>query len=134
VWSHWDRLAEHLPAIVAACVLACLIGSLRAANRWRLSRRKRGCSDLLLAVACCGPLAGAGAVLASGLIAETLRDDPIRVVVIGAAVGVTVDLATASGAMALLRVTLRLVTAAGQSLQRAIGPEQSSSEQQSDSD
>ena len=127
----WERFAEHGPTMAAACGLACLIGSARAVHRWRSRRTKRGCTDLLLCVGCSALLGGAGAAIAAGMFVEDYPCSPWKVVAIGAACGTAVDLTTAAGSLALLRLALRLTSRVSRGIAAEISPDSS---QDSDSD
>ena len=122
----WQRFAEHLPTVAAACVLASLIGSARAANKWRTARVRRSWLELCFAMACCGLLDGAGGVLASAVLVKYL--DPWPAVAVAASLGVAWSLSTERGLRKFAGMSLRVAMAAGQSLQRQIGSDSRSRE------
>lgn len=87
---------------------------------------------MLLCAGCSALLGGAGAAIAAGSLVEQFPTRPWLVVAIGAACGTAVDLTTAAGSLALVRMALRLTSRVSRGIAAEIGPE-SSRESESDS-
>lgn len=108
--DHVERLATHLPEVLLACLIALATSFAREASKLRRSKKRLGCLDFCFGCAVSGVLGGSGGLIAAAAATIPLKEFPWGIVAFGAAVGIAVDLTSATGVRFLLAMVIRTMS------------------------
>lgn len=117
-----ERLATHLPEVLLACLIALAASSAREASKLRRSRKRPGCLDFCLGCVISGVLGGIGGFIGAAAATVPFKEVPWGIVAFGSAIGIAVDLTSATGVRFLLSVVIRTTSRLANVLAAEIEP------------